>query len=114
MTASPNQGPEALASREAIKETMRGLLDAGAQPLDMESLEVPGARGDTIQYGHYKFQLEADGQQMTDVRTFIVVHGTRDGDTTIVLDCFNSNQPPTGEEEAWRGAHVAPSPSSAR
>jgi hypothetical protein len=51
---------------------------------------------------------------MTDMGKFIVVHETRDGETKIVRDCFNSNQPPPGEQEAWRGPHFAHSPSSAR
>ena len=31
---------------------------------------------------------------MTDVGKYVVVYETRDGDTKIILDCFNSNAPP--------------------
>lgn len=91
----PNMEP--CEGREAIQAAMNQLLDAGARSLDIEPLDVREAGDFTIEYGRYTLQLEPEGgEPMTDVGKFVVVHETRDGETKIVLDIFNSNQPLPG------------------
>jgi uncharacterized protein (TIGR02246 family) len=79
----------------AIQATMQALLDMGARALDIESLDVREAGDMTIEYGRYTLVIEPEGApEMTDVGKYVVVYETRDGDTKIILDCFNSNAPP--------------------
>ena len=73
---------------------MQQLLDMGARSLDIEPIDVREAGDLTVEYGRYTLGIEADGAEMTDVGKYIVVHETRDGETKILLDCFNSNSPP--------------------
>jgi uncharacterized protein (TIGR02246 family) len=84
--------------RQAIQATMQGLLDMGARSLDIEPIDVREAGELTIEYGRYTLGIETeDGQAMTDVGKYVVVHESRDdGSTKIVLDIFNSNSPPPG------------------
>ena len=79
----------------AIQATMQALLDMGARALDVESIDVREAGDMTIEYGKYTLVVEPEsGEEMTDVGKYVVVYETRDGDTKIILDCFNSNTPP--------------------
>ena len=88
-------GMEAAEGRAAIQSAMQTLLDMGARTLDVEPLDVREAGPMTIEYGRYTLGLEIEGNEMTDVGKYVVVHETRDGGTTkIVLDIFNSNAPP--------------------
>jgi ketosteroid isomerase-like protein len=87
----PCEGPE------AIKAALQGLLDAGAQSLDLEPLEVREAGELTIEYGRYELGMDAGGESVTDAGKYIVVHEAQpDGSTKIVFDIFNSNNPPPG------------------
>jgi len=79
----------------AIQATMQALLDMGATALDVESLDVREAGDMTIEYGRYTLVIAPENApEMTDVGKYVVVYETRDGDTKIILDCFNSNAPP--------------------
>jgi uncharacterized protein (TIGR02246 family) len=89
----PNMEPAE--GRAAIQAAMQQLLDMGARSLDIEPIDVREAGDMTIEYGRYTLGLELEGEQMTDVGKYLVVHETRpDGSTKILLDCFNSNSPP--------------------
>jgi uncharacterized protein (TIGR02246 family) len=89
----PNMEPAE--GRAAIQAAMQQLLDMGARSLDIEPIDVREAGDMTIEYGRYTLGLELEGEQMTDVGKYLVVHETRpDGSTKILTDCFNSNSPP--------------------
>lgn len=80
--------------RTAIQATLQLLLDAGATSLDIEPLEVRESGDTTVEYGRYTLGLETpEGQQATDIGKYIVVHETRDGETKIAFDIFNSSLP---------------------
>jgi uncharacterized protein (TIGR02246 family) len=82
----PAEGPD------AIRAAMQGLLDMGATSLDIEPLDVRESGDMTAEYGRYKLGIEPPGgEAMMDVGKYLVVHETRDGDTKILFDCFNSN-----------------------
>jgi uncharacterized protein (TIGR02246 family) len=88
----PNMQPAE--DREAIRAAMQQLLDMGARSLDIEPVDVREAGNLTIEYGRYTLGIEPEGgQAMTDVGKYVVVHETRDDETKILLDCFNSNSP---------------------
>ena len=90
---APNMPP--CEGRDAIQAGMQVLLDVGASSLDIEPLEVRESGELTVEYGRYTLGIATpDGQEMTDVGKYLVVHETRDGSTKILLDCFNSNSPP--------------------
>ena len=90
-------GMEPAEGRDAIRAAMQVLFDMGASSLDIEPVDVRDAGDLTVEYGLYRLGLELpDGQTVTDVGKYIVVHETRDGDTKIILDIFNSNLPPAG------------------
>jgi uncharacterized protein (TIGR02246 family) len=93
---APNMEPAE--GREAIESAMQQLFDMGATSLDIEPLDVLEGGDLTVEYGRYTLGIEPPegGESMTDVGKYIVVHETRDGETKIVLDCFNSNMPPPG------------------
>jgi uncharacterized protein (TIGR02246 family) len=82
--------------RAAIQAAMQGLLDMGARSLDIEPLDIREAGDLTVEYGRYALGIELEGaERVTDVGKYIVVHEAQvDGSTKIVLDIFNSNQPP--------------------
>ena len=66
----------------------------GARSLDIEPVDVREGGNLTIEYGRYILRIEPEGgQAMTDVGKYVVVHETRDDETKILLDCFNSNSP---------------------
>jgi ketosteroid isomerase-like protein len=81
----------------AIEAAMQGLMDMGARSLDIEPIDVREAGDMTIEYGRYTLGLEPEGgEAMTEVGKYVVVHETRENGTTkILLDCFNSNSPPS-------------------
>ena len=82
----PADGPD------AIRAAMQGLLDMGATSLDIEPLDVRESGDMTAEYGRYQLGIEpAGGEAMMDVGKYLVVHETRDGETKILFDCFNSN-----------------------
>jgi uncharacterized protein (TIGR02246 family) len=88
----PNMEPAE--DREAIRAAMQQLLDMGARSLDIEPVDVREGGNLTIEYGRYILRIEPEGgQPMTDVGKYVVVHETRDDETKILLDCFNSNSP---------------------
>ena len=87
-------GMEPCEGRAAIQGAMQALLDMGARSLDIEPLDTREAGEMTVEYGRYELGLETPGGPVTDVGKYVVVHETRDGDTKIVLDIFNSNSPP--------------------
>ena len=89
-------GFEPAEGKPAIQATLQALLDMGATSLDIEPLDVREGGDLTVEYGRYRLGIEADGASMVDLGKYIVVHETRDGETKIVLDCFNSNAPPPG------------------
>jgi len=89
-------GVEPAEGKPAIQATLQALLDMGATSLDVEPLDVREGGDLTVEYGRYRLGIEADGASMVDLGKYIVVHETRDGETKIVLDCFNSNAPPPG------------------
>jgi len=89
-------GFEPAEGKPAIQATLQALLDMGATSLDVEPLDVREGGDLTVEYGRYRLGIEADGASMVDLGKYIVVHETRDGETKIVLDCFNSNAPPPG------------------
>jgi uncharacterized protein (TIGR02246 family) len=89
-------GMEAAEGRAAIRGAMQALLDMGASSLEIEPLDVREAADVTIEYGRYVLGIEAEGASMTDVGKYLVVHESRDGETKILFDCFNSNTPPAG------------------
>jgi uncharacterized protein (TIGR02246 family) len=77
-----------------IQAAMQQLLDMGSRSLDIEPIDVREAGPMTIEYGRYTLALEGeDGEEMTDVGKYLVVHETREGSTRILFDCFNSNSP---------------------
>ena len=80
--------------KAAIQAAMQGLLDMGARSLDIEPVDVREAGELTVEYGRYTLGIEAEGASVTQVGKYIVVHETRDGETKILLDCFNGNGPP--------------------
>jgi uncharacterized protein (TIGR02246 family) len=92
----PNMEPAE--GRDSIQAAMQMLLDMGAKSLDIEPLDVRDTGDMTVEYGSYRLGIETpDGQAMTDVGKYLVVHETRnDGSTKILFDCFNSNLPPAG------------------
>jgi uncharacterized protein (TIGR02246 family) len=84
----PCEGPE------EIQAAMQQLLDMGASSLDVEPLEVREAGELTIEYGRYRLGIEAEGEAVTQVGKYVVVHEPQsDGTTKIVLDIFNANTP---------------------
>jgi uncharacterized protein (TIGR02246 family) len=88
----PNMEPAE--DREAIRAAMQQLVDMGARSLDIEPVDVREGGNLTIEYGRYILRIEPEGgQPMTDVGKYVVVHETRDDETKILLDCFNSNSP---------------------
>jgi uncharacterized protein (TIGR02246 family) len=88
----PNMEPAE--GREAIRAAMQQLLDMGGRSLDAESVDVREAGDLTVDYGRYILGIEPEGgEAMTDVGKYVVVHETRDDETKILLDCFNSNSP---------------------
>ena len=88
-------GMEPCEGRAAIQAGAQALLDMGARTLDIEPLETRDAGEMTIEYGRYTLGLEPPGAPaMTDVGKYVVVHETRNGETKIVLDIFNTNLPP--------------------
>ena len=87
-------GFEPAEGKAAIQATLQALLDMGATSLDVEPLDVREGGDMTVEYGRYRLGISAEGETMIDVGKYIVVHETRDGETKIVLDCFNSNAPP--------------------
>lgn len=83
--------------RTEIQNAMQMLIDAGASSLSVEPLEVRDEGDLTVEYGRYTLGIETpDGQSMTDNGKYIVVHETRDGDTKIAFDIFNSDLPVAG------------------
>jgi uncharacterized protein (TIGR02246 family) len=80
--------------RPAIQGAMQALLDMGARSLDIEPLDVREDGELTVEYGRYTLGIEAEGASLTQVGKYVVVHETRDGDTKILLDCFNGNAAP--------------------
>lgn len=79
----------------AIRAAMQALLDMGATSLDVEPLDVREAGDMTIEYGRYRLGLaNPAGADMQDEGKYVVVHETRDGETRILMDCFNSDLPP--------------------
>jgi ketosteroid isomerase-like protein len=92
---APNMEPAE--GSEAIKDAWQAMLDIGACAVEVEPIDVRKAGNLTIEYGRYTLGLEADGETMSDVGKYLVVHETReDGSTKILFDCFNSNSPPAG------------------
>ena len=90
-------GMEAAEGPEAIQAAVQQLFDMGASSLDIEPLDVREDGDLTIEYGRYVLGIEPPGADaMTDVGKYLVVHETRDGETKILFDCFNSNQMPEG------------------
>ena len=89
-------GMETAEGRAAIQGAMQALLDMGASSLEIEPLDVREAADVTIEYGRYTLGIEAERASMTDVGKYLVVHESRDGQSKILFDCFNSNTPPTG------------------
>ena len=87
-------GMEPAEGRAAIQGAMQALLDMGASSLEIEPLDVREADEMTIEYGRYTLGIEAEGVSMTDVGKYLVVHESRDGETRILFDSFNSNSPP--------------------
>ena len=81
--------------RPAIQAAMQALLDMGARSLDIEPVDVREAGEMTVEYGLFTLGIEAEGASVTQKGKYIVVHETRDGETKIVLDCFNGNGPPS-------------------
>jgi len=79
---------------DAIRGAMQMLLDIGASALDVEPLDVRESGDLTAEYGRYALTFDTPDGSMTDVGKYVVVHETRDGETKILLDCFNSNLPP--------------------
>jgi ketosteroid isomerase-like protein len=89
-------GMPAAEGPEAIRAAFQVLLDMGAQSLDIEPLDVREAGEMTIEYGRYTLGLEVpDVGRVTDVGKYLVVHEERDGESKILFDCFNSDQPPS-------------------
>ncbi|HEY2601274.1 MAG TPA: DUF4440 domain-containing protein [Thermoleophilaceae bacterium] len=80
----------------AIEAAMQVLFDMGASSLDLDTIDTREEGDVTIEYGRYSLGIETeDGQAMTDVGKYVVVHEAQDdGSTKIVLDIFNSNSPP--------------------
>ncbi|HKP18621.1 MAG TPA: SgcJ/EcaC family oxidoreductase [Gaiellaceae bacterium] len=91
----PNMAP--FEGRPAIRQAFQQLLDMGVRSVDLEPIDVREAADLTIEYGRYTLGLETgDGQTVSDVGKYLVVHETRDGTTRISYDIFNSNSPPPG------------------
>jgi uncharacterized protein (TIGR02246 family) len=87
----PAEGPE------GIRAAMQTLLDMGATSLDIETIDVREAGDMTIEYGRYTLGLaNPSGADLEDKGKYVVVYETRDGESKIILDCFNSNLPPMG------------------
>ena len=83
--------------KAAIRQAMQALLDMGARSLDIEPVDIREEGDLTVEYGTFRLAIEPPGgEPMTDVGKYVVVHETRDGETRILLDCFNSSLPPAG------------------
>jgi ketosteroid isomerase-like protein len=79
----------------AIQDACQILLDMGASRLDIEPLAVHEAGDLTVEYGRFTLAVEPPGgEPMTDEGKYVVVHETREGETKILYDCFNSNLAP--------------------
>jgi ketosteroid isomerase-like protein len=82
--------------RAQIEAAMQRLFDMGASSLDVEPIDTREAGDLTVEYGRYTLGIEAEGQSLTQVGKYVVVHEAQDdGSTKILFDCFNANGPPS-------------------
>ena len=81
--------------RDAIRPIMQGFLDAGAQSLELKTVELDD-RGDVvIEVGAYTLGIAPpDGDPITDVGKYLQVFARQaDGSFLIAFDAFNSDLP---------------------
>ncbi len=86
------QGPD------AIRAVFQGFLDAGADSLELESIEVYEDGALVVDVGRYVLSIQPPGADpIQDHGKYIVVFQRQgDGQLKMVADTFNSDEPPAG------------------
>jgi ketosteroid isomerase-like protein len=79
--------------RDAIQGVVQGLIDAGAQSLELETIALEEAGGMIVEVGRYTLGLQPPGAALvTDVGKYLQVFKRQaDGSLRISYDCFNSD-----------------------
>jgi ketosteroid isomerase-like protein len=78
---------------DAIRAVVQGLIDAGAQSLELETLALEEAGDMIVEVGRYTLGLQPPGAaRVTDVGKYLQVFKRQpDGALRISYDCFNSD-----------------------
>jgi len=81
--------------RDAIRLIMQGFVDAGAQSLELNTVELDDHGDVVIEVGAYKLGIAPpDGEPITDVGKYLQVFKRQaDGTFLIAFDAFNSDLP---------------------
>ncbi|HAM02237.1 MAG TPA: DUF4440 domain-containing protein [Acidimicrobiaceae bacterium] len=81
--------------RAAIRATMQGLLDAGAEALALDTIDVIDDSETSVEIGRYTLTVRPPGaDSVIDNGKYVVVWREQaDGTLRIIADCFNSDTP---------------------
>jgi len=88
-------GAPLVQGRDAIKMILQGFIDAGAQSLELNTVELDDHGDVAIEVGTYKLGIAPpEGEPITDVGKYLQVFKSQsDGSFQIAYDAFNSDQP---------------------